>query len=88
MKSLSTSTLLSLLSVPSLGYVGTTKGDEDVIPSTSFDSYDDLETYWSYLYPWGSDHNGCAFVCSFLLDRLVLRGATATLMFTSCSLKT
>jgi len=31
-----------------------------VIPSTSFDSFDDLETFWSYLYPWGSDHNGSA----------------------------
>ncbi|KAG6839883.1 hypothetical protein H0H93_004913, partial [Arthromyces matolae] len=29
-----------------------------VIPSNSFSSYSTLETYWAYLYPWGSDHNG------------------------------
>lgn len=37
-----------------------TSSSEIVIPSNSFDSYDDLEAYWNYLYPWGSDHNGCA----------------------------
>lgn len=31
-----------------------------IIPSTCFDSYSDLEEYFSYLYPWGSDHNGAA----------------------------
>ncbi|KAF8067763.1 endo-beta-1,3-galactanase [Lyophyllum atratum] len=31
-----------------------------VIPSTSFSSYSTLESYWAYLYPWGSDHNGSA----------------------------
>ncbi|KIK70192.1 glycoside hydrolase family 16 protein [Collybiopsis luxurians FD-317 M1] len=31
-----------------------------VIPSTSFSSYTTLEQFWSYLYPWGSDHNGSA----------------------------
>lgn len=30
------------------------------IPSTSFDSQDDFDTYWSYNYPWGTDHNGAA----------------------------
>jgi hypothetical protein len=29
-----------------------------VIPSTSFSSYSTFESYWNYLYPWGSDHNG------------------------------
>ncbi|KAF8908485.1 hypothetical protein CPB85DRAFT_1436098 [Mucidula mucida] len=29
-----------------------------VIPSDSFSSYSTFETYWNYLYPWGSDHNG------------------------------
>ena len=29
-----------------------------VIPSTSLSSYSVFETYWAYLYPWGSDHNG------------------------------
>lgn len=33
-------------------------GDTVVLPTSSFDSYTDLETYWNYLYPWGSDHNG------------------------------
>lgn len=31
-----------------------------LIPSTCFDSYTSLEKYFSYLYPWGSDHNGSA----------------------------
>ncbi|KAF2091939.1 glycoside hydrolase family 16 protein [Saccharata proteae CBS 121410] len=31
-----------------------------VIPNSCFDSYTTLETYFSYLYPWGSDHNGAA----------------------------
>lgn len=31
-----------------------------LIPSTVFDSYSTFETYFSYLYPWGSDHNGAA----------------------------
>jgi len=29
-----------------------------VIPSDSFNSISTFETYWNYLYPWGSDHNG------------------------------
>jgi len=29
-----------------------------VIPSNSFSSISTFETYWNYLYPWGSDHNG------------------------------
>ncbi|KAK0232411.1 hypothetical protein EDD85DRAFT_847780 [Armillaria nabsnona] len=33
-------------------------GAVTVIPSTSFSSYSTLESYWNYLYPWGSDHNG------------------------------
>lgn len=32
--------------------------DTTVIPASSFSSYSELETYWDYLYPWGSDHNG------------------------------
>jgi len=30
------------------------------IPSTSFNSKSDFNTYWSYNYPWGTDHNGGA----------------------------
>ncbi|THH17682.1 hypothetical protein EW146_g3182 [Bondarzewia mesenterica] len=37
-----------------------TKADTVVIPKSSFDNYTNLEKYWSYLYPWGSDHNGSA----------------------------
>ena len=31
-----------------------------VIPPTSFNSQTDFDTYWNYLYPWGTDHNGAA----------------------------
>ena len=30
------------------------------IPSTSFNSQTDFNTYWAYNYPWGTDHNGGA----------------------------
>jgi galactan endo-beta-1,3-galactanase len=30
------------------------------IPSTSFNSQCDFDTYWNYNYPWGTDHNGGA----------------------------
>ena len=30
------------------------------IPSTSFDSQATFDKYWSYNYPWGTDHNGGA----------------------------
>ncbi|KAL0956966.1 hypothetical protein HGRIS_003066 [Hohenbuehelia grisea] len=36
------------------------KADVTVVPSNSFSSYSTFETYWAYLYPWGSDHNGSA----------------------------
>jgi hypothetical protein len=29
-----------------------------IIPSNSFSSVSTFQTYWNYLYPWGSDHNG------------------------------
>ncbi|PYH97986.1 putative glycoside hydrolase [Aspergillus ellipticus CBS 707.79] len=35
-------------------------GATTLIPTTCFDSYTDLEEYFAYLYPWGSDHNGAA----------------------------
>jgi len=31
-----------------------------LIPSNVFDDYTIMEEYFSYLYPWGSDHNGAA----------------------------
>lgn len=30
------------------------------IPSTSFNSQNNFNTYWAYNYPWGTDHNGGA----------------------------
>lgn len=36
---------------------GCAYGQTTVIPSDSFSSFD---TYWNYLYPWGTDHNGGA----------------------------
>ncbi|KAF7427928.1 hypothetical protein PC9H_007145 [Pleurotus ostreatus] len=32
--------------------------DTTVIPSNSFSSVSTFESFWNYLYPWGSDHNG------------------------------
>ncbi|KAK1226859.1 Galactan endo-beta-1,3-galactanase [Marasmius sp. AFHP31] len=46
-------TFLALSGSPELAKAATT-----VIPSDSFSSYSRFETYWNYLYPWGSDHNG------------------------------
>ena len=40
------------------GVLGTSAATT-VIPSNSFSSISTLEQYWNYLYPWGSDHNGC-----------------------------
>lgn len=40
-----------------------------VIPSTSLSSYSTFETYWAYLYPWGSDHNGSTLT----FERLALQ---------------
>lgn len=31
-----------------------------LIPSNVFDDYTTFESFFSYLYPWGSDHNGAA----------------------------
>ncbi|KAJ1713099.1 glycoside hydrolase [Aspergillus flavus] len=45
---------VTLLSLASLAAA------KNLIPTTCFDSYTSLEEYFSYLYPWGSDHNGSA----------------------------
>jgi hypothetical protein len=50
-----TSLFLSLVSASTLR-----PRDGWKIPSTSFDSQSTFDTYWSYNYPWGSDHNGAA----------------------------
>ena len=31
-----------------------------IIPKSSFDNQTSFDTYWNYLYPWGTDHNGSA----------------------------
>jgi galactan endo-beta-1,3-galactanase len=33
---------------------------ETIIDDDSFNSYENFESTWNYLYPWGSDHNGTA----------------------------
>lgn len=32
----------------------------ETVINTTFSDYTTFETYWNYLYPWGSDHNGTA----------------------------
>jgi len=38
----------------------TSVADQVVLDTSSFDNYTIFESYWNYLYPWGSDHNGGA----------------------------
>lgn len=40
-----------------------------VLNGTTFSSRSVLETYWNYLYPWGSDHNGSARMYASNTDR-------------------
>jgi len=56
-KSISDSTSSSDVSAP-----GRTANEEafETVISNSFGSYATFESYWNYLYPWGSDHNGTA----------------------------
>jgi galactan endo-beta-1,3-galactanase len=56
-KSISDSTSSSDVSAP-----GRTANEEafETVISNSFGSYSTFESYWNYLYPWGSDHNGTA----------------------------
>jgi hypothetical protein len=51
-----------LLSLASTASVAPRK--RPTIPSTSFNSKSDFNTYWSYNYPWGTDHNGGARMSS------------------------
>ncbi|KAG6831071.1 Galactan endo-beta-1,3-galactanase [Tricholoma furcatifolium] len=53
--------------------------DTTVIPSTSFSSYSALESYWAYLYPWGSDHNGSARMVGNSTDHSHIAVASNTL---------
>ncbi|KAI9712661.1 MAG: hypothetical protein M1820_001282 [Bogoriella megaspora] len=36
------------------------RANPTIIPSTVFNDYSTFESYFNYLYPWGSDHNGAA----------------------------
>ena len=36
------------------------RANTTVIPTTVFNDYSTFESYFDYLYPWGSDHNGAA----------------------------
>ncbi|TFK71892.1 endo-beta-1,3-galactanase [Pluteus cervinus] len=58
-----------------------------IIPTTSFSSYAALESYWNYLYPWGSDHNGSARMRGSPKDHtnVVVASNTLTLMATPTS---
>lgn len=40
------------------------RGGTTLIPDTCFNSQADLETYFSYNYPWGDTHNGAALMSS------------------------
>jgi hypothetical protein len=48
-----------LLALSLLAFTTLSQANTVVIPISSFNSYTTLEQYWNYLYPWGSDHNGC-----------------------------
>jgi len=50
-----------------------------VIPSSSFSSYSIFESYWAYLYPWGSDHNGSARMVGNSSDHSHIAVASSTL---------
>ncbi|KAK2044834.1 family 16 glycoside hydrolase [Colletotrichum somersetense] len=53
-----------------------------IIPSSSFDSPDNFNRYWNYLYPWGSDHNGAA---RMTMDKVTVDNGTLTLTATRVS---
>ncbi|KAJ7755375.1 hypothetical protein DFH07DRAFT_822086 [Mycena maculata] len=55
-----------------------------VIPSTSFSSYTTFESFWAYLYPWGSDHNGSARMVGNSTDHshIGVESSTLTLIAT------
>ncbi|KAF5383277.1 hypothetical protein D9615_005041 [Tricholomella constricta] len=58
-----------------------------VIPSSSFSSYSTFESYWAYLYPWGSDHNGSARMKGSSTDHsnIVVASSTLSLIATPTS---
>ncbi|KAJ7695456.1 endo-beta-1,3-galactanase [Mycena rosella] len=50
-----------------------------VIPTTSFSDYSTFESFWAYLYPWGSDHNGSARMVGNSTDHIHIVVASSTL---------
>ncbi|KAJ7889719.1 endo-beta-1,3-galactanase [Mycena leptocephala] len=50
-----------------------------VIPVTSFSSISTFESFWAYLYPWGSDHNGSARMVGNSTDHSHINVASSTL---------
>ncbi|KAK1981016.1 family 16 glycoside hydrolase [Colletotrichum cereale] len=53
-----------------------------IIPNTTFDSQATFDSAWSYLYPWGSDHNGGARMTQ---DNVLVGGGALTLTATKVS---
>ncbi|KAL4262354.1 Endo-beta-1,3-galactanase [Pleurotus pulmonarius] len=53
--------------------------DTTVIPSNSFSSVSTFESFWNYLYPWGSDHNGSARMRGSSTDHSHINVASNTL---------
>ncbi|KAJ7599244.1 endo-beta-1,3-galactanase [Mycena floridula] len=75
---------LALLALP---FLPAADAATTVIPSTSFSSYTSLESFWAYLYPWGSDHNGSARMVgnSSVHTNIVVASNTLSLIATPTS---
>ncbi|KAK7046664.1 acid phosphatase [Favolaschia claudopus] len=58
-----------------------------VIPTSSFSSISAFESFWAYLYPWGSDHNGSARMVGSSTDHshIVVASNTLSLIATPTS---
>jgi len=50
----------AISSIVLLALVNNTRAEWETLISDSLKDYKTFETYWNYLYPWGSDHNGSA----------------------------
>ncbi|EGN98150.1 glycoside hydrolase family 16 protein [Serpula lacrymans var. lacrymans S7.3] len=67
------------LFLPIFLLVSIVRADVVEVPASSFNSYGELETYWDYLYPWGSDHNGAARMVGNSTDHSRISVASGTL---------
>ncbi|KAF9447141.1 glycoside hydrolase family 16 protein [Macrolepiota fuliginosa MF-IS2] len=69
------------LPTAALALLATTAGVQavTVIPSNSFSSLSTFESFWNYLYPWGSDHNGSARMVGSSSDHSHINVASSTL---------